>query len=88
VKTGFTPIQLDNYVELHLRANPCAEGADLVQELRFVIAAYRSGTRCRCGAPEWIIGSAHAELGCFTCITGHASADQGYEMEVAEDGGV
>jgi hypothetical protein len=88
VKTGFTPIQLDDYVELHLRANPDAERAELIRQLQFAIAAHRAGTRCRCGAPEWIIGSAHAGLGCFTCITGQAAPDQDYEIEVVEDGRV
>jgi hypothetical protein len=35
VKTGFThPIQLDDYVALHLRANPDVERAELVQQLQ------------------------------------------------------
>jgi hypothetical protein len=87
VKTGFTPIQLDDYVELQ-RANSDAERAELIRQLQFAIAAHRAGARCQCGAPEWIIGSAQAGLGCFTCITGQAFPDQDYEIEVAEDGGV
>jgi hypothetical protein len=86
VKTGFTPIQLDDYVELHLRANPDVERAELIQQLQSAIAAHRGGARCQCGAPIWIIGSAQTELGCFTCITGQAAPDQDYEIEITEDG--
>ena len=86
MNTGFTLIQLDDYVELHLRANRDVERAKLIEQLQSVIAARRAGARCQCGAPVWIIGSAHAGLDCFTCISGQAAPDQDYEIAVAEDG--
>ena len=59
MKTGFTPIPLCEYVELHLHANPEVDRTALIQQLECAIAAYRAGARCRCGAPMWIVGSAH-----------------------------
>jgi hypothetical protein len=85
LKIGFTPIQLDDYVALHLRANPAVERGELMRELAAAIAAHRSGARCQCGAPIWSIGSAHMGLGCFTCITGQAAPEGDYEIEVSED---
>ena len=88
MKNGFTPIGLDDYVELHLRTNPGVERAELIAQLHSAIVADRDGARCQCGAPIWIIGSSRAGLGCFTCITGEAMPDQDYEIAVADYGGV
>ena len=82
MKTGFTPIRLEEYVEMHLRANPDAERAEVVSLLEYAIDAYRRDIRCHCGAQIWIIGSAEAGLGCFTCITGEAMPDSDYEIAV------
>lgn len=87
VKIEFTPIRLDDYVELHLGANPDVERAELTQRLQSAIAAHRAGERCQCGAPIWIIGSAETGLGCFACITGQAAPDPDYEIDVGDDGG-
>lgn len=73
MKTGFTPIPLRDYVELHLRANAGVERAELIQRLASAIGAYRAGARCQCGAPIGIIGSAQTGLGRFTSITGQAA---------------
>lgn len=83
MKTGFTPIGLDDYVELHLRANPGTDRAELTARLEYAMDAYRKGIRCQCGAPIWIIGSAEAGLACFTCITGQAAPDNDYEITVS-----
>ena len=82
MKIGFTPISLDDYVELHLRANPGTNRAELTARLRHAMRADRKGVRCHCGAPIWIIGSAEAGLACFTCITGEAVPDNDYEILV------
>jgi len=82
MRIGFTPISFDEYVELHLRANPSTKRADLTARLRHAMRAYRKGIRCRCGNPIWIIGSAEAGLACFTCITGEAMPDNDYEIRV------
>lgn len=88
MKTGFIPIQLREYVELHLRANREVERTELIQHLESAIAADRAGARCQCGAPIWIIGSAQTGLGCFACITGQTEPDQDYEIDVADEDAV
>jgi hypothetical protein len=82
MKVGFSPIKLSDYVELHIRANPGTDRAELTQRLEHAVRAYRKGTRCRCGDRIWIIGSAEAGLACFTCITGEATPDHDYEIAV------
>jgi hypothetical protein len=82
MKAGFTPILLEDYVELHLRANPGTDRAELIARLEYAIDAYRKDIRCQCGAPIWIIGSAEAGLACFTCITQQAAPDRDYEIIV------
>ena len=81
-RIGFTPIRLDDYVELHLRTNPGTDRAELIAQLEYAIDAYRRDVRCQCGAPIWIIGSAQAGLACFTCITQQAAPDSDYEIAV------
>lgn len=83
MKVGFTPIRLNDYVELHLRANPDVKRADVIARLEYAIDASRRDVRCQCGAPIWIIGSAEAGLACFTCITGEAVPDSDYEIAVS-----
>jgi hypothetical protein len=81
---GFIPIRLADYVEQSLRANPGVKREDLVERLRYGIAARKRGERCECGNPIWVIGSAEAGLSCFTCITGEANPDNDYEIDLAE----
>ena len=85
VKTGFTSINLCDYVELHLGANPGTKRVELTQQLEFAIDAHRNGVRCQCGAPIWIVGSSQAGLGCFACITGQAVPDRDYEIALADE---
>jgi hypothetical protein len=82
MKAGFTPILLEDFVELHLRANPGTDRAELIARLEYAIDAYRKDIRCQCGAPIWIIGSAEAGLACFTCITQQAAPDRDHEIIV------
>jgi hypothetical protein len=86
MKPGFAPIKLEDYVELHLRANPGTERTDLMERLEFASDAFKKDERCHCGAPIWIIGSAEAGLSCFTCITGEAMPDEDYEIDVPSCG--
>lgn len=82
MKAGFTPIRLQDYVELYLRANPGTNRGELIARLESAFDAYRKDIRCVCGAPIWIIGSAEAGLACFTCITQQAAPDSDYEITV------
>jgi hypothetical protein len=83
--SGFTPISLSQYVELHLRANPGTNRGELLAQLEYAIDAHRRGVRCECGAPIWIVGSAHGGLACFTCITLESVPDNEYEIAIESD---
>ncbi len=82
IQNGFTPIRLDDYIELHLQVNPETNRTELLDELQSAIDAHRKGVRCECGAPIWVIGSAQSGLACFTCITGEALPDNDYEIAI------
>ena len=84
MRPGFTPITLEKYVALQVRANPGVKRKDLTKRLQYAIDAHKSGSRCHCGAPIWIIGSAEVGLACFTCITLEAVPDHDYEIEVED----
>ena len=79
--SGFRLISKDAYVDLFLKANPSDARRDVVARLDDAIAAHRDGKRCSCGAEIWIVGSAEAGYGCFTCITGESTPDNDYEIE-------
>lgn len=79
--SGFTLISKDAYADLFLKANPTDSRRDVVARLDDAIAAHRDGKRCSCGAEIWIVGSAEAGYGCFTCITGESTPDKDYEIE-------
>ena len=83
--TAFVPIQLGEYVRLHLTSNPGANAADVTARLQSALEAYKAGRRCHCGAPVWVIGSAETGLMCFTCITGESDPSQDYEIAEACD---
>jgi len=82
MKSRFTAIALDDYVEKHLQANPEVSRDDIKARLKFAIAAHRAGKRCSCGAEIWIVGSAETGLACFTCITGETHPSGDYEITI------
>ena len=82
---GFKPIQLPDYVRLHLRSNRGETADDVTRQLQSALAAYKAGSRCHCGAPLWVIGSAVAGNACFTCITGESYPSEDYEIDEACD---
>ena len=79
-KIGFTHISKDEYVELFLKANPSDSRSAVAMRLDLVIAARSCGERCECGEPIWVVGSAEAGIGCFSCITGESTPDSDYEI--------
>lgn len=79
--SGFVPISIAQYVELHLAANPGTDRKEFTARLTDAVEASKRGARCRCGAPIWVIGSAEARIGCFTCLTGEAIPDGDYEID-------
>ena len=78
---GFAPIRIEEYVRLHLKANPSEKPTEFRERLRRTVAAAVTGARCHCGELIWAIGSASAGHGCFTCITGEAYPDKDYEID-------
>jgi hypothetical protein len=82
MRPGFTPIRLEDYVELYLKANPGSDRADVIKRLQHAIDAAKRGVRCRCGEPIWVIGSADTGLACFTCITLESHPTCDYEIDV------
>lgn len=85
MKTGFTPICLEEYVKLHLKNNPGTSQAEVTESLDDTLRAYKQGARCNnCGNPIWVIGSAFSGFdSCFTCITGEAFPEDDYEIDEA-----
>lgn len=79
----FTPIGLEDYIQIHLQVNPQVDPNDLRRRLRRALADFRSGRKCRCGNPIWVVGSAEVGNSCFTCITGETPAGGDYELEEA-----
>ena len=76
----FVPIEIDVYVDLHLRNNPGTDRRETVARLEEALAARLAGATCDCGEPIWVIGSAIAHYACFTCITGEAVPEEDYEI--------
>lgn len=82
MKSRFTPIVLEDYIEKHLQSNPDVKRADIRSRLEYAIAAYQSGKRCSCGDRIWVIGAADAGLSCFSCITGESQPSDDYEIDI------
>lgn len=83
-RAGFTFVSLDEYADLHMKANPHDRSRpDVASALRSVLADHKRGVKCRCGNPTWVVGSAFAGNACFTCITGEAYPDGDYEIDEA-----
>ena len=83
---AFIPIGLDDYVAKYVERNLSARPDELRMRLLAALADFRSGVRCWCGAPIWVIGSAEVGNACFTCITGAAVPTGDYELREAARG--
>jgi hypothetical protein len=82
---GFVPIELRDYVRLHLKSNPGSAAEKVTAQLQSALDAYKAGRRCDCGEPIWVIGSAETGDACFTCITGESDPSEDYEIREACD---
>lgn len=82
-KTGFRPISMDQYIELHLKSNPDTSRREINSGLKSTLRDFKAGVKCECGNPIWVIGSAVTGNACFTCITGEAQPDDEYEIDEA-----
>ena len=84
MKSGFIPIGLEDYVELHLENNPDTSRKEIIPALKEALEDYKGGAKCIvCGNPIWVIGSAFGSNMCFTCITGEAIPEDDYEIDEA-----
>ena len=82
-KSGFSPITIDDFVKLYLASNKDATRKEIVGGLKEALQDYKNGVKCDCGNPIWVIGSAVAGNGCFTCITGESHPTDDYEIDQA-----
>ena len=83
---SFVPIQIQDYVKLHLKSNPGDKAEEVTAQLQSALNAYKAGRRCsQCGAPIWVLGASQVGLMCFTCITGEADPSSDYEIAEACD---
>ncbi len=83
-KTGFTPIGLKDYIQIHLKSNPDTSREEIESGLRAALEDYVAGVKCDCGNPIWVIGSAVVGNACFTCITtGEAMPHHDLEIDEA-----
>lgn len=78
---SFVPIGVNEYVKLHVKANPDEKASEVLARFRRCISDALAGARCFCGAPIWVVGSVSAGHGCFTCITGEAYPSEDYEID-------
>jgi hypothetical protein len=76
----FVPIDIEKYVEFHMRENPDEDPDGLRARLIGALSAWKAGDTCDCGNPIWVVGSATAGHACFTCITMEAAPDGDYEV--------
>ena len=78
---GFRTDRNQEYVKLHVKANPDENPGELLARLRSCVSDALAGARCYCGAPIWVVGSVSAGYRCFTCITGEAFPSEDYEID-------
>jgi hypothetical protein len=84
MKTGFVPINFEDYVELHLKSNPDTNKEEITAALKKALEDYKRGAKCIvCGNPIRVIGSAFGSNMCFTCIIGETIPDDDYEIDEA-----
>lgn len=79
----FKKISIEKYIELHLKYNLTENKLDLKKRLEKAFKDYQNGIKCPCGNDIWVIGSASAGNGCFTCITGESMPTDDYEIDSA-----
>jgi hypothetical protein len=79
------PISTDKFVKIHLQKNPNENEKVLRVRLEAALDDYKKGVKCKCGKDIWIVGSASAPFGCFSCITGKEHPLGDYEIDSALD---
>lgn len=79
----WTPISIDKYVKIHLKKHPNEDEKVLRVRIEAALDNYNNGVKCQCGKDIWIVGSASAPFGCFSCITGKEHPLGDYEIDSA-----
>jgi hypothetical protein len=79
----WTPISIDRYVKIHLKKNPNEKEIVLRVRLEAALDDYTKGKKCKCGKDIWVVGSASAPFGCFSCITGKKYPLGDFEIDSA-----
>lgn len=77
----FIPVSLDEFIEIHLEANPNENSSVLRIRLESAIDAFRTGKKCTCGNDIWVVGAASNDFKCFQCITGKKHPAGEYEID-------
>jgi hypothetical protein len=83
LQKGFIPIELKKFVEEYFKSIPGSSRKEITSGLKTALDDYKSGVKCDCGSPIWVIGSAVTGNACFSCITGEAMPDDDYEIDEA-----
>ena len=81
----WNPISINRYVKIHLKKNPNENEKVLRVRIEAALDDYKNGVKCQCGKDIWIVGSASAPFGCFSCITGKKHPLGDYEIDSALD---
>lgn len=79
----FSPISIDEFVELTEKNNPGTNKKELKESLSEAVNLKQKGVKCDvCGSSIWAIGTSIVGWnGCFTCITGEADNSEDYEID-------
>ncbi len=83
---AFVSISSDDYVAKYAHGNRHSPPEEVRSRLLAALSDSRSGVRCGCGAPIWVVGSAEVGNACFTCITGESVPTQDYGLREALPG--
>jgi len=79
--SDFKTISVDKFVKLYEKNNPDINTNELKKNLTDFKKLKLNGQKCECGNQIWIVGSAIAGKGCFTCITGETDNRNDYEIK-------
>ena len=83
MKSVFTPISLDDYIEKVETSGSRSKREGIKRDLMIALERYRAGIKCPCGNPIWVIGSAFSVNLCFSCLTGDEPTSDVYEIDEA-----
>jgi hypothetical protein len=84
-KIMWIPITIDDYVKVHLKKNSNENEKVLRVRIEAALDDYKNSVKCQCGRDIWIVGSASAPFGCFSCISGRDFPAGDYEIDGALD---